>query len=216
VAFFIFIHEDFMENETKPEQPKQDEQSAGAKKATIFDFLSEIKDDDVDKIFAKSPVLASFKDRYFAKNLEEWKKKNLDGYYQDRYTKEHPAETEEQKRLRVLEQKLTETENREKRQVAYNKALKFAQDNQIPNDLLDFVVGEDSDVLDGNLQRLKTILQGYGQQIKEELLKVNGRGVNKSEGSGETLYTKAQMEKLTPEEQAKNTEKVFRSLAALK
>lgn len=205
-----------MADEMKPEQPKQVDETAGAKKATIFDYLPEIKEDDLDKIFAKSPVLASFKDRYFAKNLEEWKKKNLDGYYQDRYTKEHPAETEEQKRLRALEQKLNETERREKRQVAYNKALKFAQDHSIPNDLLDFVVGDDVEVLDGNLQRLKTILQGYGQQIKDQVLKDNGRGVNKSEASGESLYTREQLNRLTPDEQTKNWDKVQKSLQALK
>jgi hypothetical protein len=199
------------------ELPKQVDDTAGAKKQTVFDYLKDITEDNVDQIFAKSPVLASFKDKYFARNLEEWKKKNLEGYYNERYNKEHPPETEEQKRLRALEQKLNDAEKREQKQIVFNKSLKYAQENDIPVDFVDFIIGDNIDTIDDNLQKFNKTLQGYLQKIKSEILKVNGRGISKSDVSiGEKLYTRDQLNKLTPQEQEKNWEKVQKSLQSLK
>jgi hypothetical protein len=199
------------------ELPKQVDDTAGAKKQTVFDYLKDITEDNVDQIFAKSPVLASFKDKYFARNLEEWKKKNLEGYYNERYNKEHPPETEEQKRLRALEQKLNDAEKREQKQIVFNKSLKYAQENDIPVDFVDFIIGDNIDTIDDNLQKFNKTLQGYLQKVKSEILKVNGRGISKSDVSiGENLYTRDQLNKLTPQEQEKNWEKVQKSLQSLK
>ena len=116
-------------------------------------------------------------DRYHNKSLQTWKDNNLQNLVEDEVAKRNPQETEEQKRIRLLEEQLENRDKESKRKDLETKALKLAQDKALPTEIVNFFVGEDEETTSANLDTLKQHLDATIQAQVDERFKAGGRDV---------------------------------------
>lgn len=128
-------------------------------------------------------------DSHWDKSIETWKKNNLDEIVMGKVKELYPEETEEQKRIRMLEQKLEEAEGKEKRELLRNKALTVATEKNLPTNLLDHFLGADEEATLSNLSKLEETLNPWVKsQVDAEVdkrFKDTGRKFQQG-SSGET------------------------------
>ena len=122
-------------------------------------------------------------DRYHNKSLQTWKDNNLQNLVEDEVAKRNPQETEEQKRIRLLEEQLENRDKESKRKDLETKALKLAQDKALPTEIVNFFVGEDEETTSANLDTLKQHLDATIQAQVDERFKAGGRDVIDSAGA---------------------------------
>ncbi len=124
-------------------------------------------------------------DGHFSKGLESWKKNNLEKLISEEVAKRNPAETEEQKQIRELTERLNKKEADEKRQVVKNHALTHANSKNLPVDIIDYFLGDDEENTTQNLTKLEEVLNKQIAVAVEERLK----GGYKPPASGNTDET---------------------------
>lgn len=142
----------------------------------VKDFL----DSDDGKKFLQPRL-----DQYFAKGLETWKNNNLEKLVADKIQEKYPAETEQEKRIKALEQKLAQEENARKRQEMEKKAIRLLTENKYPVDLVDFIHASDDNELEAKFQSLKATLEGWAKEVVDGKYKEAGRSPRKPEGLNE-------------------------------
>ena len=113
----------------------------------------------------------SERDRHFSQGLETRKKKHLDKikreYFEEEYSKKHPPETEEQKRIReLLEWKQKQEAEAEKIKLQ-NAALRLAKDEAIAN----LIVGGSEDEIKERYETLQKIISSAKEETKNEFVK---------------------------------------------
>ena len=124
-------------------------------------------------------------DRYHNKSLQTWKDNNLQNLVEDEVAKRNPQETEEQKRIRKLEEELENRDKAAARKDLETKALKIAQEKQLPIDLVNYFVGEDEDTTSENLDKLKAQIESSVQAQVDQRFKDGGRDIK--DGAGSTV-----------------------------
>lgn len=124
-------------------------------------------------------------DRYHNKSLQTWKDNNLQILVEDEVAKRNPQETEEQKRIRKLEEELENRDKAAARKDLETKALKIAQEKQLPVDLVNYFVGEDEETTSENLDKLKSQIESSVQAQVDQRFKDGGR--NLQDGAGSTV-----------------------------
>lgn len=97
----------------------------------------------------------SQKDSHFDKSIETWKKNNLEPLVMDKVKEMYPEETEDQKRIRLLEQQLVEANNKEAKELLRKAAIKMATDKELPAEIVDYFVGESEEETAANLEKLQ-------------------------------------------------------------
>lgn len=123
-------------------------------------------------------------DQHFSKGLETWKEKTLPTLLDEEIKKKFPAETEEQKRLRKLEEELEKERQARIKSELINKATTLATQKGLPVDLVAYFVGQDEESTTNNLTALENIWQQHLQKAVEEKFKDNGRSPNAGGGGG--------------------------------
>jgi hypothetical protein len=123
-------------------------------------------------------------DQHFTKGLETWKEKTLPGLIDEEIKKKFPAETEEQKRLRKLEEELEKERQARIKSELINKATTLATQKGLPVDLVAYFVGQDEESTTNNLTALENIWQQHLQKAVEEKFKESGRTPNPGGGGG--------------------------------
>lgn len=123
-------------------------------------------------------------DQHFTKGLETWKSNNLSGLLDEEIKKKFPGETEEQKRLRNLEDELAKERQARVKSELHNKATTLATQKGLPVDLAAYFVGQDEDTTVNNLTALENIWQQNIQKAVEEKFKESGRAPNSGGGGG--------------------------------
>lgn len=131
-------------------------------------------------------------DQHFSKGLETWKEKTLPGLIDEEIKKKFPAETEEQKRLRKLEEELERERQTRIRAELMNKATTLATQKGLPVELVAYFVGQDEDSTVNNLTALENIWQQHLQKAVEEKFKDNGRSPNTGGGAPKTTLEQLQ------------------------
>jgi len=114
-------------------------------------------------------------DSYHTKSLEGWKKANLQKVIDEEVNKRHPAETEEQKRLRKIENDNQSLQSQIKRGQLKDSLIAQAQKDSFPIQLIDFALGEDDQSTNANYAKLKEL---FGKALDAEValrFKSNGR-----------------------------------------
>lgn len=124
-------------------------------------------------------------DSYFAKGLDTWKNNNLQKIVDEKIQEMYPAETEQEKRIKALEQKLAQEENARKRQEMEKKAIRLLTENKYPVDLVDFIHASDDNELEAKFQSLKATLEGWAKEVVDGKYKEAGRSPRKPEGLNE-------------------------------
>ena len=123
-------------------------------------------------------------DRYHNKGLESWKKNNLDSLIDEEVAKRHPAETEDQKRIRKLEEKLKEAEEKERQSRLKAYASNLATQKGLPVDLVGFFVGQDETVTEQNIETLEAVLNEKIESQVKARFRDTGRDVFKNRQTG--------------------------------
>ena len=142
-------------------------------------------------------------DQYFNKGLETWKQNNLEKVKQeaiDQAIKEkYPEETEEQKRLKKLEQDLQNERSQREQERLRNKAITEATNKGLPVELVEHLVGPDEETTLNNLSMFEQTWQQKLQEKVEGKFKEGGYDPHKRNKQPGT-YTKEDLSKMSPEE----------------
>jgi hypothetical protein len=123
-------------------------------------------------------------DQHFTKGLETWKEKTLPSLLDEEIKKRFPGETEEQKRLRKLEEELEKERQARIKSELINKATTLATQKGLPVELVAYFVGQDEESTTNNLTALENIWQQNLQKAVEEKFKESGRSPNQGGGGG--------------------------------
>ncbi len=122
---------------------------------------------------AIQPIL----DKYFNKGLETWKSNHLDSIIEDEVVKRNPGETEQDKRIRKLEEQVKSAEAAAKRERLQSHANRIASENGLPTDIVSHFVADDEETTESNLERLKSTLEDYTAQVVKARFREGGREV---------------------------------------
>jgi hypothetical protein len=192
-----------------------------------------VKDPSVDEILGKfesdetlKKWLESEKDKHFSKGLNTFKEKTMPGLIEQEITKRNPNNKspealEVEKALAEIERWKTKTI----RESVRNDALKFATDNKLPSEVVDYFISlEIDDDEEGtkskeatmaNLTKLKDVWGNHLQQSVNERMKSNGFNP-KDNGDNPKTFTKEQIASMSADEINKNWEAVQASLQSNK
>jgi hypothetical protein len=114
-------------------------------------------------------------DSYHAKSLEGWKKTNLQKVIDEEVTKRNPAESEDQKRLRKIEQDNQALQSQIKRGQLKDALITQAQKDSFPLSLIDYAIGEDEQITNANYAKLKDVFSKALDAEVDVRFKTNGR-----------------------------------------
>ncbi len=128
-------------------------------------------------------IIQPIKDQHFSKSLESWKSKNLQTIIDEEVGKRSPKETEDQKRLRKLEEENLAIRKQNKISEFKNKASKFASEKNIPVALLDHLNYPETD------EELNGRLGAIAEIFKDLTFKQNGRQRPASHGNSDPRAT---------------------------
>ena len=133
-------------------------------------------------------------DKYHAKGLESWKEKNLPKIKDEIQRELNPEETPEQKKLRELEDKLSQSEAERKRERLRNKAISIVTEKGLTNamDIVDHFLGQDEDATVANLGKLEKFVQNVVENNTQQIFKEGGRDPHKKKQSAKTQYEELQ------------------------
>lgn len=161
----------------------------------------------------------SYKDVGVTGGVKTYKENNFDKDYQERYNKEHPPEDEKDKRLRAVEKELAESKTsgmRDKlRAIAINKGTELKLNKKAMGLLNNFIGADEKETIQ-NLNNLKAMEDEVSQTERDRILKEHGI----TPGGGgkppvDDLYTREQLETMSPEDQKENWGKVQKSMQQL-
>lgn len=149
--------------------------------AEVSDYLKELKTPTLEGVKGfldtteeGKTFIQAEKDRYFTKGLDTWKKNNLDSLVAAKVSELYPEETEEAKRIKVLEQKLKESEEKEKKNLLLTKALTVANEKKLPTEFIERFLGNDEDETLQNLSQLEDVWNNKINQEVDGRFKSNG------------------------------------------
>ncbi len=114
-------------------------------------------------------------DKYFTKGLETWKQKTLPTIVDEEVKKRVPDETPEAKRLRELEEKLTNIEKSRVKAELKSLAIKQASEKGLPTDLVEYLVADDEET---TIKNLNSVIESFNKAVEEKVkarFKENGR-----------------------------------------
>lgn len=172
-----------------------------------------INDEGYSKLLGGNPDLQKIHDARMTKGLDTWQKNNLDKLYTERYAKEHPDETDEQKRIKALEISNEESTRRADRATLTTETLRDMTADKISGELLDLMLADDAEATKGKITIFKSWLATHDEELKTELLKTNGRIPGETDPTvDDRYYTIEQINGMSPEQQFENQAKVDESL----
>jgi len=181
--------------------------------------LTGITDEGFTEQLSRNPDLQKVLDKRMSTGLESWKKNNLEKHvsdeYEKRYAKEHPDETEEQKRIKALEIESKENKTRADRAELRTSTVELMTEKKLPSELLDMAMADDLETTTARVNSLAGILETQEKSITEKILKENGRVITETEDNAAKYFTAEQIMGMSPQEQFDNQGKVDASLSFL-
>lgn len=141
----------------------------GLNPVTIDRVKDFVTNDEEGKTF-----LQAEKDRYFSKGLDTWKKNNLDSLVAAKVSELYPEETEEAKRIKVLEQQIKDVEREKTRESLLRTAVSVASDKKLPTKFIDRFLGEDEEETLKNLSTFEEVWNASITEAVEGEFKRNG------------------------------------------
>lgn len=126
-------------------------------------------------------VLQPRLDQNFTKGLNSWKENNLSKLVDDKVKELYPEETEEQRRIRSLEQDLENQRKEYQREKLMNKAVSHASEQGLPTEVVSYFIGEDEDSTMKNLETFKETYDKAVQNAVEGKFKEGGREIPQGE-----------------------------------
>lgn len=125
-------------------------------------------------------------DRYHAKSLESWKENNLSQLVDEKLKELNPQETEEQRKIRELEERLNQAEREKTQQSLLNKVTQQLSQEGLPTDLANLLIAEDEEKLQENLELYKNVVETVTESTRKDILKQHGRDTLKGGSAPDT------------------------------
>lgn len=178
------------------EENKEDEQVQEYLKG--FNSISE---DDIKAYLEKEEgqkLIQPKLDSYFTKGLETWKQNNLQKLVNEELKKHNPDLTDEQKRIKELEDYVAQKEKEALFQTNKNMALNYLNEKKLPSSLVDYFVAEDENSTLENLGKFEEVFTNQLQEAVKERLKADGTELKDT--NSKTTFTKEQIEAMSQEE----------------
>ena len=110
----------------------------------------------------------SVKDKHLSKGLETWKSNNLEGLIDKEIRTRFPQKDEKDIEVEKLRAEVKKMQQEKLREVLTNKALKIANDRNLPIDLVDFFIADNEDVTVKNLSVLE---DAFSKSVQSEVEK---------------------------------------------
>lgn len=133
-------------------------------------------------------------DKYHSKGLETWKTNNLSKLVDEEVKKRFPDADPKDIELKKLQAQIDQMQNDSKRKDLTNKTLKQFQDKQLPTELVDFIIGQDEEATNKNIEMLTALFAKHDEAIKTEFAKGNSYVPPKGDKSNLTSEEKAREE----------------------
>lgn len=166
----------------------------------VKNFLNGFSSLDVFKNKINDPDFKSFidseKDKHSSKSLETWKQNNLQKLIDEAVKKANPTETDEQKKIRELTERIDKAEKEKTHESLRNKALKIASDKKLPSELVDFFIGQDEETTTKNLESLENVLNTKVNALAEERLKGGYKPPKGNKNLNDTEQAQAEINKI--------------------
>ena len=125
----------------------------------------------------------------------------------------NPKETEEQKQIRLLNEKMAGVEAKAKREALKNAAILQLTKNNLPADLAEKLLGEDEASTAANIELIANTFNTTLQAQIADKFKDLGRKPKGDGKGGEQYFTPEQIKAMSPADVLANLEKVNNSLA---
>lgn len=184
--------------------------------ADVQEFLQGYKTVSVEdiKTLAQSDKsitswLDSEKDNHYNKAFQTFKAKSLPGIIESEIAKRNPDKDEKDLKLEALQTEFNKMKNAKLRESLKGSAFKFASDNKLPTDLVDYFISlQDEDDEEGskshestmsNLSKLKDVWSSHLQSVVSERLRSNGI-TPKDPDNKPTAYTRNQIQSMSTED----------------
>jgi len=123
--------------------------------------------------------IQSVTDAKVTQGIKTWQTNNLENLLTQRLeqeiSKRYPAETEEQKRLRALEQELANEKQTRIRAELHSRAVTEATKKGLPTGILDHFIGADEDQTAQNIAKLEAVWKSEVQREVEARFAAGGR-----------------------------------------
>lgn len=184
---------------------------AGDKTALETHIYKALEKGDVSKaITANAAVksdLDSEKDKHHNTALETWKTNNLQGLIDNAVKAANPTETPEQKRIRELEEKISNNEKKEKLNALKEKAMEHVSSNGLPlkfaTKYINRFLEDDENLTATALDELKSDLDAIVAEQIDAKFKENG-GTPPPGGSGSGPVNIKTIEQMAAEHNIRN------------
>lgn len=148
-------------------------------------------------------------DSYFTKGLESWKGNHLEKIINDELKKRTSGKDDKDLEIDKLRQEFENMKREKLRESLRNESYKFASDNSLPTDLIDYFIkieSEDDDkgtksreATTNNLNSLKEVWSSHLQTVVNDKLKSNGFNPKDGNNNSKTI-TKEQLQSMSREE----------------
>ncbi|WP_434305906.1 DUF4355 domain-containing protein [Clostridium botulinum] len=127
--------------------------------------------------------LDSEKDKHSSKSLETWKANNIEKLINEEIRKRNPQKDEKDIVLEELQRKIEAMEKEKQYEKLKNVALKQATEKKLPNELVDYFIGQNEETTINNLTKLEEIFNSKLETVVQERLK--GSSYTPPKGGGE-------------------------------
>lgn len=131
--------------------------------------------DYLEKDDAGKKYLQSLNDAAVTKGIATFKEKSMPALIEEEIKKKFPAETESEKKLRLLEEDLNKTKNEVNRKDLLNKATSIAVEKKLPLKLVEKFLGEDEESTIKNMELLEAEYNSAVTAAVDVKFKENGR-----------------------------------------
>lgn len=136
--------------------------------STLDVFKEKVNNDSNFKSY-----MDSAKDSHFSKALETWKTNNLDKLVDEKVNQLYPKADTRDTEVAKLKAQLDQMQKDSLHKELTNSAYKMATEKKIPNELVDYFVGQDMDSTTNNINKLAEIMASHDEAIRKEFAKDN-------------------------------------------
>lgn len=116
----------------------------------------------------------SVKDKHLQKGLETWKTNNLDSLIDAEFKQRFPQKDEKELEVEKLRAEIEKMKQEKLKESLANKAMKLANEKNLPIELVSFFIGQDENETTDNLKVLEDIYNSSVQKTLELRLKGEG------------------------------------------
>lgn len=182
--------------------------------AAELTFLKELKTVNLDSVKeflekdeAGKKYLQSITDAAVTKGITTFKEKSMPGLLEEEIKKKFPGETEEQKKMRQLEDNQKKLEAQLRQKDLLNRAISIATEKKLPLKLVEKFIGEDEESTMKNLELFETEFNGTIATQVESKFKEGGRQAPASDGTPPVDYSKMTDDQYYQERMKSQTQK---------